>query len=288
MSAAVHQLFREEGRKPADMSALKPDSRKVLASGHTMPLLGLGTAGLTRHTADSIRHAIEAGFRLIDTSHDYHTQRGIGDALKSCGVSRNSLYVVTKVGPDDDSFDALQRNLRELRLDYVDLALVQCPPDHGLAEAAWRGLRRAKRERLTIDIGVANYSIDHIEELVYRSGELPAVNQIEWSPFGHSPQMLDFCRENDIVIQAGSPLTRGTRLNDDQLASMAARYGKTPVQMVLRWNLQLGVVPLPKANTPQHQADNCHVFDFEIVPHDMVRLSALNQHFSVLGKLQYT
>lgn len=287
MSAAVHRLFRGEGRRPADPSVLGLDSRKVLPSGHTMPLLGLGTAGLTRNTVESVRQAVAAGFRLIDTSHDYHTQRGIGDALRACGVARDSLYVVSKVAPDEDSVEALRRNLRELRLDYVDLALMQAPLDHGLGEAAWRGLRRAKREGLTVDIGVSNYSIDHIEELVYRSGEMPAVNQVEWTPFGHSPRMLDFCRDNGIVIQAGSPLTRAMRLNDNQLASMAARYGKTPVQMVLRWNLQLGVVPLPKANTPQHQADNLNVFDFEIVAHDMVRLSALNQHYSVHEKLGY-
>jgi diketogulonate reductase-like aldo/keto reductase len=287
MSAALHKVFRGAGRRPADTAAPGLDSRKVLPSGNAMPLLGLGTAGLTRHTAESVRQAVAAGFRLIDTSHDYHTQRGIGEALRACGVTRDALYVVTKVAPDEDSFEALRRNLRELRLDHVDLALMQAPLDHGLGDAAWRGLRRAKREGLTVDIGVSNYSIDHIEELVYRSGEMPVVNQVEWTPFGHSPRMLDFCRDNGIVIQAGSPLTRATRLNDDQLASMAARYGRTPAQMVLRWNLQLGVVPLPKANTPQHQADNLHVFDFEIVAHDMVRLNALNQHYSVHGQLAY-
>jgi diketogulonate reductase-like aldo/keto reductase len=148
-------------------------------------------------------------------------------------------------------------------------------------------LRRAKREGVVHDIGVSSYSIDGIEELVYLTGEMPAVNQIEWSPFGHSPRMLDFCRDNDIIIQAWSPLTRATRLNDDKVAAMAARYGKTSAQLLIRWNLQLGVVPLPKANQVRHQRDNLNVFDFEISAQDMVRLNGLNQHYSALERLQY-
>ena len=122
---------------------------------------------------------------------------------------------------------------------------------------------------------------------MYRTGELPVVNQIEWTPFGHSPRMLDFCHDNDIVIQAWSPLTRGARLNDDKLAAMAARYGRTPAQLLIRWNLQLGVVPLPKANHVQHQRENLNVFDFEILPQDMARLNALNEHYSARGTLAY-
>jgi len=110
---------------------------------------------------------------------------------------------------------------------------------------------------------------------------------VEWSPFGHSPRMLDFCRDNGIVIQAWSPLTRATRLNEDKLATLAARYGKTPAQLLLRWNLQLGVVPLPKANHVQHQRDNLNVFDFEIAPADMAKLNALNQHYSAAERLLY-
>ena len=180
-----------------------------------------------------------------------------------------------------------RRNLAELKLDHVDLVLIHRPPERGVGEGLWQGLRRAKRERLTREIGVSNYSIEQIEELVYRTGELPAVNQIEWTPFGHSPRMLDFCHDNGIVIQAWSPLTRGERLNDDKLGGMAARYGRTPAQLLLRWNLQLGVVPLPKANSVQHLHDNLHVFDFEITPQDMAKLRSLNEHYSALGELLY-
>jgi len=263
------------------------ESNVPLLSGHEMPVLGLGTWQLKHQTADSVAQALEAGYRMIDTSGDYHTQRGIGDALRALGYPRDAVYIVTKVEETGDAYEALRTNLAELRLDYADLVLIHRPPERGVGEELWRALRRAKRERLTRDIGVSNYSIEQIEELVYRTGELPVVNQIEWTPFGHSPRMLDFCHDNEIVIQAWSPLTRGARLNDDKLAAMAARYGRTPAQLLIRWNLQLGVVPLPKANHANHQRDNLHVFDFEISQLDMAKLRTLNEHYSALGQLLY-
>jgi len=266
---------------------LGPDSNVSLLSGRQMPVLGLGTWQLKHQTTDTIATAIAAGYRLIDTSGDYHTQRGIGDALRAAGCPRESVFLTTKVEETGDAYEAVRTNLAELRLDYVDLVLIHRPPERGVGEELWRGLRRAKREGLTRDIGVSNYSIEQIEELVYRTGELPVVNQIEWTPFGHSPRMLDFCHDNEIVIQAWSPLTRGARLNDDKLAAMAARYGRTPAQLLIRWNLQLGVVPLPKANHANHQRDNLHVFDFEISQLDMAKLRTLNEHYSALGQLLY-
>jgi 2,5-diketo-D-gluconate reductase A len=258
-----------------------------LLSGNEMPKLGLGTWQLRHQTAETVLQALEAGYRMIDTSGDYHTQRGIGDAIRAHGAPRESLFLITKIEEHDDPCEATQRNLAELKLDYVDLVLIHRPPERGVGEALWQQLRRAKRERLTRDIGVSNYFIEQIEELVYRTGELPVVNQIEWTPFGHSPRMLDFCHDNGIVIQAWSPLTRGSRINDDKLVNMAARYGRTPAQMLIRWNLQLGVVPLPKSNLVQHLRDNLRVFDFEIAPQDMARLRALNEHYSALERLQY-
>ncbi|HEU4591051.1 MAG TPA: aldo/keto reductase [Steroidobacteraceae bacterium] len=287
MNAVAQQALRTRGWSADEPALLAPESARILASGHRMPLLGLGTWQLTMHTVPSICNALELGFRMIDTCPDYHTQRGIGDAIRACGFERDAVFVITKVAPDEDAYEALGRSLAQLKLDHVDLALIREPPQLGVGEKAWQGLRRAKRAGLTRDIGVSSYSIDCIEELVYRSGEMPAVNQIEWSPFGHSPRMLDFCRDNDIVIQAWSPLTRARRLNDDKVASMAARYGKTAAQLLLRWNLQLGVVPLPKANHVTHQRENLHLFDFEILPQDMTRLNALNEHYSARGKLVY-
>jgi diketogulonate reductase-like aldo/keto reductase len=278
MSAAPNAILRAHFFPP-------PSVR--LPSGREMPVLGLGTYQLKHHTVDAVTQALEAGYRMFDTSGDFHTQRGIGEALKHSGVAREEIYLITKVEETEDSFAATQANLAELKQPYADLVLIRRPPEKGVGEALWQGLRRAKRVGLVNDIGVCNYSIEQIEELVYLTGELPAVNQIEWSPFGHSPSMLDFCRDNGIVIQAWSPLTRAQRLNDDKLAAMAARYGKNAAQLLIRWNLQLGVVPLPKANHVHHQRENLNVFDFEISPPDMAKLRTLNEHYSAMGALSY-
>jgi len=287
MNAVLQRNARSSGAYSGEESLLAPESCHILPSGNRMPLLGLGTWQLNSHTVEAVSSALEQGFRMIDTAADYHTQRGIGDAIKACGFERDAVYVVTKVEPDEDAYAATRKNLAQLRLNYVDLVLIHRPPQHGAGELSWQGLRRAKREGLVHDIGVSSYSIDCIEELVYRTGEMPAVNQVEWSPFGHSPRMLDFCRDNEIVIQAWSPLTRATRLNDDKVATMAARYGKTPAQLLIRWNLQLGVVPLPKANHAQHQRENLNVFDFEISTTDMTKLNGLNEHYSAVENLRY-
>jgi 2,5-diketo-D-gluconate reductase A len=270
-----------------DAAQSRRESTVRLLSGNEMPALGLGTWQLKHHTSETVLQALEAGYRMIDTSGDYHTQRGIGEAIRAFGAPRKAIFVITKIEETDDAYQATQRNLAELKLDHADLVLIHRPPERGVGEVLWQELRRAKRDRLTREIGVSNYSIEQIEELVYRTGELPAVNQIEWTPFGHSPRMLDFCHDNGIVIQAWSPLTRGTRMNDDKLTSMAARYGRTPAQLLIRWNLQLGVVPLPKSNHVQHLRDNLHVFDFEITQQDMAKLRALNEHYSALGALEY-
>jgi 2,5-diketo-D-gluconate reductase A len=287
MNALAQHALRPGGWFADEPTTLTPETCRVLPSGNRMPLMGLGTWELTVRTVETLCNALELGFRMIDTAPGYHTQRGIGDAIRACGFERDAVFVVTKIDPREDAYSALRKSLGQMRLDHVDLALIEEPPEHGVGEMAWQGLRRAKREGLTRDIGVCSYSIDGIEELVYRTGEMPAVNQVEWTPFGHSPRMLDFCRENEITIQALSPLTRGKRLGDDKMGSMAARYGKTSAQLLLRWNLQLGVVPLPKANHVQHQRENLNLFDFEILPQDMARLNALNEHYSARGELAY-
>lgn len=287
MAASPDVLRRAQQTFAPPAPTLEASSTVALASGREMPALGLGTYQLTHHTVDTVMRAFEAGYLLVDTSADFHTQRGIAEAIRHSGLPRHAIYVVTKIGATGDAFEATRARLAELRLDYADLVLIHRPPGRGVGETLWQELRRAKRMGLANDIGVCDYSIEQIEELVYRTGELPAVNQIEWSPFGHSPRMLDFCRDNAIVIQATSPLTRAQRLNDDKLAAMAARHGKKAAQVLVRWNLQLGVVPLPKANHVQHQLENLNVFDFEISQSDMGKLRTLNEHFSVEGKLPY-
>lgn len=166
-------------------------------------------------------------------------------------------------------------------------SLIHRPPQDGVGEILWRGLIRAKENGLTVDIGVSNYPAASIDALVEATGEAPVVNQIEWSPFGYSQDMLRHAEENAIVLQAYSPLTRTTRLDDPTLATIAERYDKTPAQILLRWDIQHGVVPLPKAGSRAHQEENLDVFDIRLAKADMQRLDALNERYSALGKLPY-
>lgn len=266
---------------------MKPDSTITLRSGRKMPVLGLGTWQLTRATADTVAGALERGFRLIDTSGDYGTQPGVGEAIRSSGIDRNELFIVTKVEETDDAYEATRADLGELGLEYADLMLIHRPPDDGPGVGLWQGLIRARQEGLTKDIGVSNYDARQIAALEQGTGETPVVNQIEWSPFGHSDSMLEFCAEREICIQAYSPLTRTTRLDDDTLTEIGDAHGKSPAQVLIRWNLQRGTVPLPKANRDEHLDENIDVFDFELNASEMRRLNELNEHYSSLGTLPY-
>jgi 2,5-diketo-D-gluconate reductase A len=252
-----------------------------------MPILGLGTWQLTNDTVDTVAYALELGYRLIDTSSDYGTQPGIGEAMKNSTIDRESIYVVTKVEETDDAYERTKANLKELNLEYVDLMLIHRPPPTGAGEELWEGLIRAKKEGLVRDIGASNYSTELIDKLIEAGGEVPTVNQIEWSPFGHSRDMMKYCAEKKVIIQAYSPLTRTKRLDDDTLAQVAARYNKSPAQILIHWNVQLGTNPIPKANQKKHLEENISVFDFEISDEDMKTLNDLNEGYSSLGSLPY-
>jgi diketogulonate reductase-like aldo/keto reductase len=259
----------------------------TLRSGNRMPIMGLGTYGLDDQTADTVEAALKMGWRMFDTSGDYDTQPGIGQGLKQSGLERGRYFITTKVEEDDDAYEAVMNNLKELDLDFVDLVLIHRPPPDGAGEDLWHGLIQAKLDRLTRDIGVSNYNTEQIGQLIEATGEVPAVNQIEWTPFGYSQQMLQFCREHSIIIQAYSPLTRGKRLDSPVLKTIAQRYGKTPAQVLLRWNVQMGTVPLPKANQLQHLEENADIFDFRLNREEMERLNGLNEYYSSWSVLPY-
>jgi diketogulonate reductase-like aldo/keto reductase len=266
---------------------LTPGSVVTLRTGRDMPVIGVGTWMLTSHTTESVQHAFELGYCMVDTSFDYMTQPGIGKAVRRHDRPRASLYISMKVEPEEDGYDATRRNLEELKLAYVDLVLIHRAPDKGVGEKLWEQLMRARADGLTRDIGVCSYKIEQLKTLGENTGEMPAVHQLEWSPFGHSLDMLSFCRAQEIVLQAYSPLTRGKRLKDERLAEVAAKYGKSPAQVILRWNLQHGVVPIVKAYREDHQRQNLEIFDFTLDEVDMGTLDGLNEQFSALEKLEY-
>ena len=287
MATIQQQTLTRQPPTGREDGSLSPGSNVVLRNGREMPVLGLGSWMLTTHTAEAVMHAFELGYRMVDTSADYKTQPGIGKAIRLSQVPREALFVSMKVEENEDGYEATVRNLKELKLAYADLVLIHRAPKTNVGEKVWRGLMRARDEGLTRSIGVCSYKVAQLQALADQTGEMPAVHQLEWSPFGHSLDMLNFCRANEIVVQAYSPLTRGKRLQDQRVAAIAMKYGKTPAQVFLRWNLQHGVVPIPKAYREDHQRQNIAVFDFELEPVDMATLDALNEQFSALDKLEY-
>ena len=262
-------------------------STKKLNTGSEMPIMGLGTWKCKEDTVDVIAHAIKLGYPMIDTSSDYGTQPGVGEGIKKSGIERKNIYITTKVEETDDAYERTLSNLKELQTDYVDLMLIHRPPSKGVGEELWDGLIKARGEGLIHDIGVSNYSIMQMEALIDKSGIIPAVNQIEWSPFGFSDEMMKYCAEQKIIIQAYSPLTHGKRLDDDRLEEVAVKYGKNTAQLLIRWNLQTGTVPLAKANDIEHLEEDLDVFDFEITPEDIRVLNNLNEQYSSIGDLPY-
>jgi 2,5-diketo-D-gluconate reductase A len=266
---------------------MDPQSTVPLHTGRHMPVVGLGSWQLTKDTASTVAAALDLGYRMIDTSGDYGTQPGIGEGLRSNGIERDSVYLVTKVEETDDAYEATRDDLAELQQDYADLMLIHRPPSDGPGVALWQGLMKARDDGLTRDIGVSNYSAELIDQLIEETGEVPVVNQIEWSPFGHSDAMLQYCKGRGIVIQASSPLTRTRRLDDATLREIGERHGKTPAQVLVRWNLERGTVPLPKANQRHHLEEDIDVFDLQLDGDEVARLNGLNEGYSALGSLPY-
>lgn len=259
-----------------------------LATGTEMPALGLGTWQLTgADAAEGARHALELGYRLIDTSGDYGNQRQIGEALKSSWLDRDEVFLVSKVEEHEDAYASAAEKREELGVEALDLCLIHRPPPSGAGESLWEGLLGAKRDGIAREVGVSNYTSEQIDRLIEATGERPVVNQIEWSPFGHSDEVMEHATRNDVVIQAYGPLTRGQRLSDPTLKEIGGHHRKTPAQVLLRWSLQSGAAPVPKAASPRHREENLDVFDFELDPAEMSRLGELNEHYSSLAGLPY-
>jgi methylglyoxal/glyoxal reductase len=258
-------------------------SSTTLHNGVRMPWLGLGVwqAGGDAETERAVHTAIECGYRSIDTATIYGNERGVGRAIRASGVPRDRLFVTTKVWNDDVRADrialAFEKSLRLLGLDYVDLYLVHWPIA-GKIVKAWRSMEQLAASGRVRAIGVSNYLLPHLHELLATAEIVPAVNQIEFHPYLQSRPLVDFCRSKQIQVEAWSPLGQGgPLLRDAALAEIARRHGKTVAQVILRWDVQKGIVTIPKSVTPQRITENAQVFDFTLTPADMAAIDALER-----------
>ncbi len=253
-----------------------------LANGVEMPYLGLGVF-LTadgEEVIDAIQYALKAGYRHIDTAAVYNNEAGVGQAIKKSGVARKNLFLTSKVWNDDQGYDstlkAFEASLERLQTDYLDLYLIHWPVQ-GKYKETWKALEHLYKEGKIRAIGVSNFLQYHLEDL-FQSAEIkPMVNQMEFHPLLVQQSLLNFCRANQVQYEAWSPLMRGQLLDNPVLKKLAAEYGKTLAQVVLRWDLQKGVVTIPKSVHEDRIRSNAGLFDFELSAEDVERISSLDE-----------
>jgi diketogulonate reductase-like aldo/keto reductase len=247
-----------------------------------MPWLGFGVFKVSdgQEVEKAVNHALEAGYRSIDTAAFYMNERGVGNAIRESGIPREDIFLTTKVWNEDQrqkrTLAAFEDSLKSLGTDYVDLYLVHWPVK-GCYLETWKVMEEIYQSGRAKAIGVSNFLEHHIED-VMRDGEIvPAVNQIEFHPFLVQPELLKFCQEHQIQVEAWAPLVQGQIITEPVAQKLAEKYEKTPAQIALRWDLQHEVVTIPKSTNPNRIVENAQIFDFELSPADMDLLDTLDE-----------
>ena len=244
-----------------------------------MPVLGLGVWQMAAggETEQAVEWALEAGYRHIDTASMYRNEQSVGAALRQSGVPREQLFVTTKLMPTHRSAAReLDKSLGRLRLDYVDLYLIHWPLPLRSARL-WRELESLQQRGLAREIGISNFGRDRLEKLMRGASRMPAVNQVQFSPFQYRRRLLDYCLEQGIVFEAYSPLERGKGLQDPTITAVAERLDRTPAQVMLRWAIEHQAVVIPKSSRKERIWSNAELFDFELADSDMRTLDALDR-----------
>ncbi|KAJ5792685.1 uncharacterized protein N7503_008663 [Penicillium pulvis] len=257
-------------------------SKHKLLSGHEIPIMGFGVYMIPQSATEKVtQEALKVGFRHIDSAIMYGNEKGCGQAIQNSGLDRSEIFLTTKIPPGSMGYKAtaraIDKSLQEAATEYFDLILLHAP--YGGKEArlgSWRALVEAQKAGKVRSIGVSNYGIHHLEELEEYvlnggGGEL-SVGQWELHPWLDHSDITEWCKSRDIIVEAYSPLAHGERLREPVLASIGKKYGKSPAQVMIRWSLQMGFVPLPKSKTPQRIRENTEVFDFELSDEDMALL----------------
>ena len=260
------------------------DNTVFLNTNREMPLLGLGVYKATgeNEAENAIISAVESGYRLIDTASVYKNEENVGRGIASCGIPRNELFITTKVWNTaqrlGDIQGAFERSLDRLKLDYVDLYLIHWPVP-GCYLSTWKVLEEIQKSGRALSIGVSNFEIRHLEELEANSGIIPAVNQIECHPLCYPKELIDYCQDKGIQVQAYAPLARGAYLDNDVMCVLGTKYAHTPAQIGLRWATQKGISVIPKSVHPDRIRSNGNIFDFTTEQEDMDLIDTLNENF---------
>lgn len=258
-------------------------STTTLSNGVQMPWVGLGVFKVQEgdEVIHAVKSALEQGYRHIDTAAIYRNEEGVGQAIRESAVPREELFVTTKVWNKaqgyDNTLSAFERSRAKLGLDYIDLYLIHWPVQ-GMYIDTWKALERLYSEGMVRAIGVSNFQTHHMEDIFEMCTVKPMVNQVEYHPYLTQRELQLFCQEHNVQLEAWSPLMQGKILEDPILVKLAAKYAKTVAQIVLRWDLQNGVVTIPKSIKPERIKENADIFDFELSAEDMELIHDLNKN----------
>lgn len=261
-------------------------STTTLANGVKMPWLGLGVYKVEdgQEVVDSVKYAIKAGYKSIDTAKIYENEEGVGQAIKESGVSREELFVTSKVWNADQGYDttiqAFETSLNKLGLEYLDLYLIHWPVE-GKYKDTWKALEKLYKDGKIRAIGVSNFQVHHLEDLITDAEVKPMVNQIEFHPLLTQTEVREYCKKQEIQVEAWSPLAQGELLDNEVLIQIAEKHGKSTAQVILRWDLQNEVVTIPKSTKEHRIIQNADVFDFELNAEEVEKINALNQNHRV-------
>ena len=256
-----------------------------LNNGIEIPALGLGTYKIGRTHEDvynAVRTALDLGYRHIDTATLYINEKPIGNAIRESGIPREDIFITTKLWGSDilnnQILEAFDGSLHNLGIDYLDLYLVHWPVK-GMIESTWKEMEKIYMSGKVKSIGLSNHLIHHMEEVLKTATITPVVNQVELHPYLTQGDVIDYCKKHNIVPEAWSPLgsSKVPLLKDEVLIWIGGKYGKSPAQVVLRWNIQKGIVPIPKSSNEERQAENLNIFDFELTEEEIKQIDKLNK-----------
>lgn len=255
----------------------------ILHNGVRMPWLGLGVLRTPEGEAveNAVRWALEAGYRHVDTAAVYGNEAGVGRAVRQSNIPREEIFITSKVWNTDQGYDntlaAFEASLERLGMDYVDLYLVHWPVKNSFKDT-WRALETIYGSGRARAIGVSNFLVHHLESLLEETRTIPMVNQVEFHPYLQQPALQAFCQEHHIQLEAWRPIMKGQVDRVPELLALAGKYGKNPVQITLRWMLQLGIVAIPKSSQQHRIQANADIFDFELEPEDIALINGLDRN----------
>nr|WP_164091081.1 aldo/keto reductase [Bacillus wiedmannii] len=265
-------------------------STTTLHNGVEMPWFGLGVFKVEDgpELVEAVKSAIKAGYRSIDTAAIYGNEKAVGEGIragiKEAGISREDLFITSKVWNADQGYEttfaAYEESLKKLELDYLDLYLVHWPVE-GKYKDTWRALETIYKEERVRAIGVSNFQIHHLQDVLAGAEIKPMINQVEYHPRLTQKELQAFCKEQGIQMEAWSPLMQGQLLDNETLQAIAEKHGKTTAQVILRWDLQNGVITIPKSTKEHRIIANADVFNFELTKEDMEKIDALNENHRV-------